>query len=78
MKQQQIVEAWTNADYFFSLSDEERQKLPDNPVGMVELSQETLRDVLGASHSTCWMSCHRTVDPCCSDTCYTASCCCCC
>ena len=78
MKKEQIIRAWSDADYFFSLSDEQREQLPDNPVGMVELSKDALRDVLGASHSTCWNSCHRTVDPCCNDTCYTGSWSCCC
>ncbi|HSF43118.1 MAG TPA: mersacidin/lichenicidin family type 2 lantibiotic [Thermoanaerobaculia bacterium] len=78
MNKDQIIRAWRDADYFFSLSEEQKAHLPGNPVGMIELSQDALTDVLGASHSTCWNSCHRTQDPCCSDTCYSASCCCCC
>lgn len=79
MNKTEIIRSWRDADYYFSLSDEQRDRLPSNPVGMIELSQEALRDVLGASHSTCFNSCHRTIDPCCSDTCYTcvSGCCCC-
>lgn len=78
MNKDEIIRAWRDADYFFSLSEEQRDKLPGNPVGMIELSQDALTNVLGASHSTCWTSCHRTTGECCSQTCFTASCCCCC
>ena len=78
MNKEQTIRAWRDADYFHSLSDEQRNQLPNNPVGMVELSQEALREVLGASHATCWNSCHRTYDYCGCDSCFTGSSSCCC
>lgn len=65
MKREQIIRAWRDQDYFLSLSDEQRAGLPENPVGMIELSQEALANVLGASHSTCWVSCHPYSTECC-------------
>ncbi|HWM92099.1 MAG TPA: mersacidin/lichenicidin family type 2 lantibiotic [Thermoanaerobaculia bacterium] len=78
MNKDEIIRAWRDADYFFNLSEEQRTVLPGNPVGMVELSQDALRNVLGASHSTCFESCHRTIDPCCNDTCFSGGTICCC
>jgi mersacidin/lichenicidin family type 2 lantibiotic len=78
MTQDEIIRAWRDADYFHSLSEEQKAHLPGNPVGMVELSQDALTNVLGASHSTCWQSCHRTSGECCQDTCYSGGGFCCC
>lgn len=76
MKKDEIIRAWRDQDYFLSLSDDQRSILPANPVGMVELSQESLTNVLGASHTTCWTSCHNSSE--CCESCWSASCCCCC
>lgn len=78
MRKDEIIRAWRDADFFFSLPEDKRSMLPGNPAGMVDLNEEALRNVLGASHSTCWESCHRTVDPCCRDTCYSGGTICCC
>ena len=37
-----IVRAWKDADYRESLSAEELAQLPENPVGMFGLSEESL------------------------------------
>lgn len=89
MKKDEIIRAWRDPDYFFSLSDDQRAGLPANPAGMVELSEDALLNVMGASHGTCYQSCHFTAE-CCTcpggsgccytdncDTCYTSSICCC-
>ena len=68
MKKDEIIRAWRDQDYFLSLSDEQRSLLPANPIGMIELSQDSLTNVLGASHSTCYVSCH-TSSECCSGSC---------
>lgn len=77
MNKDEIIRAWRDADYFHSLSEEQKAHLPGNPVGMVELSQDALTSVLGASHSTCFNSCHYSKDACC-DSCFSGGCCCCC
>jgi len=48
----QIVRAWRDEDYFLSLSDAEREALPANPAGLIELADEDLRLVSGGSDST--------------------------
>jgi mersacidin/lichenicidin family type 2 lantibiotic len=68
MKKDEIIRAWRDQDYFLSLSDEQRSLLPANPIGMIELSKDSLTNVLGASHSTCYVSCH-TSSECCTNTC---------
>jgi mersacidin/lichenicidin family type 2 lantibiotic len=60
MKNDEIIRAWRDADYFFDLSDEQRALLPANPVGMIELSQDALTTVAGGA--SCRISC-------CSDCC---------
>src|SRR6185312_12090946 len=55
MKNDEIIRAWRDADYFFDLSDEQRALLPANQVGMIELSQDALTTVAGGA--TCGVSC---------------------
>lgn len=61
MKNEDIIRAWRDEDYFLSLSDEQRSFLPANPVGMIELSQDALTTVAGG-YTSCAVSC-------CSDCC---------
>jgi mersacidin/lichenicidin family type 2 lantibiotic len=74
MKKDEIIRAWRDQDYFLSLSDEQRGLLPANPAGMIELSQDALTTVLGASHSTCFVSCHPYSTECCTNNCHTQNC----
>jgi mersacidin/lichenicidin family type 2 lantibiotic len=78
MKKDEIIRAWRDEEYMLSLTDEQRASLPENPVGMVELSGDVLTTVAGGSHycnqthvfSECYQTC---------DSCYSASyrlCCC--
>ncbi|HWM87646.1 MAG TPA: mersacidin/lichenicidin family type 2 lantibiotic [Kofleriaceae bacterium] len=78
MTKEAIIRAWRDQDYFLSLSDDERALLPPNPAGMVELSEDALTNVLGASHSTCFQSCHPQDPSCNCDSCWSGGTLCCC
>jgi mersacidin/lichenicidin family type 2 lantibiotic len=57
-----IIRAWKDPAYRASLSQEERNRLPVNPAGLVELTDEELMKASGLatiSHTTC---------ECCTDT----------
>lgn len=73
MKKDEIIRAWRDPDYFFGLSDAERAALPENPAGMIELSDEALLHVLGASGCA---TCCDTTECCTNCTCvgYTCDC----
>ncbi len=55
MSLEQIIRAWKDADYRASLSDDEREQLPEHPAGLVELTDADLSIAAGgggtASHS---------------------------
>lgn len=56
----EIIRAWKDEEYRENLSEEELALLPENPAGMLELTDEALEDVAaGASSeaSCCWRSC---------------------
>jgi mersacidin/lichenicidin family type 2 lantibiotic len=42
-----ILRAWRDAEYFNSLSAEERAALPSNPAALLELDESALRNVSG-------------------------------
>ncbi len=42
-----IIRAWKDEEFRNSLSAEERALLPENPVGVVELSDDEIADVSG-------------------------------
>jgi len=46
-----IIRAWEDPEYRKSLSAEERAKLPENPVGQIELTEDELSEVMGAAQS---------------------------
>lgn len=48
MTQDQIIRAWKDPEYRRSLSDAERAALPENPAGLMELSDEQLDGAAGA------------------------------
>jgi mersacidin/lichenicidin family type 2 lantibiotic len=61
MKQNDIVRAWKDAEFRAELSPEERALLPENPAGLVELTDEALEYVVGgetADSCVCW-SCNE-------------------
>ncbi len=47
MSQQDIIRAWKDEEYRNSLSEEQRSQLPENPAGMIELSDEDMESVAG-------------------------------
>jgi len=42
-----IIRAWKDEEYRNSLSEEQRSQLPENPAGMIELSDEDMGFVVG-------------------------------
>jgi mersacidin/lichenicidin family type 2 lantibiotic len=44
-----IVRAWRDEDYRLSLSNEDLSGLPENPVGIVELSDDALNSAAGGA-----------------------------
>lgn len=49
MTKEAIIRAWKDDEYRSSLSDAERSMLPDNPAGLVEISDRHLDHVDGAA-----------------------------
>lgn len=47
MSNADIIRAWKDEDYRASLSDEQKALLPENPVGLIELTDEDLSSVSG-------------------------------
>ena len=57
-----IIRAWKDPSYRASLTHEEKSRLPENPAGLVELTDEQLKKasgLIGAAFTTC---------RCCTDT----------
>ena len=47
MSNNNIIRAWKDEDYFDSLSEEERVLVPENPAGIVEMSNEEMESIAG-------------------------------
>lgn len=47
-----IIRAWKDEEYRQSLSSEQLQQLPENPAGLIELSDEDMSSVAGGC-TTC-------------------------
>jgi mersacidin/lichenicidin family type 2 lantibiotic len=64
MSNKSIVEYWKNEEHRLNLSDEARANLPENPAGLVELTDEALDDLISGGvestvDSSCgWSSCN--------------------
>jgi mersacidin/lichenicidin family type 2 lantibiotic len=52
-----IVRAWRDAEYLAELTDEERALIPENPAGLVQLTDEALDNVVGGGSCLCWSYC---------------------
>ena len=56
-----VVRAWKDENYRANLSDFERSQLPDNPAGLIELSETDLHKVAGGVLDTIitwsWLGC---------------------
>jgi mersacidin/lichenicidin family type 2 lantibiotic len=46
-----IIRAWKDEEYRLSLTEEQRALLPDNPAGLLELSDADLESVAGGIQS---------------------------
>jgi mersacidin/lichenicidin family type 2 lantibiotic len=44
-----IIRAWKDEDYRSSLSTDEQRALPENPAGLIELTEEDLKDAAGGT-----------------------------
>ena len=51
---QKTIRAWKDADYRRSLAPEEQALLPENPAGLVDLSEAELGMVAGAGSNCDW------------------------
>ncbi len=49
MSKTNIIRAWKDPDYFESLSLQEQDLVPENPAGMLELSEEEMENFAGGS-----------------------------
>jgi mersacidin/lichenicidin family type 2 lantibiotic len=47
-----IIRAWEDPEYRKSLSEEERAKLPENPVGRFELTEDELKHIWAGAQNT--------------------------
>jgi len=47
-----VIRAWKDEKYYRSLTAEQRQSLPENPAGLIELADSDIRQVFGGSGST--------------------------
>ncbi|MDJ0572976.1 MAG: mersacidin/lichenicidin family type 2 lantibiotic [Pleurocapsa sp. MO_192.B19] len=47
MSNNDIIRAWKNEEYLDSLSEEQRSSLPENPAGIVELSDADMEIIAG-------------------------------
>ncbi len=47
MLNKNIIRAWKDKDYFESLSQQEQARVPENPAGMLELSEEEMYLIAG-------------------------------
>jgi mersacidin/lichenicidin family type 2 lantibiotic len=51
MSHNEIIRAWRDEDFRNSLSEEQRSQLPDNPAGIIELSDEDMQFVAGGQNT---------------------------
>jgi mersacidin/lichenicidin family type 2 lantibiotic len=47
VSEEDIIRAWNDEEYRSTLSDEEKAKLPPNPAGEIELTDEDLAQIQG-------------------------------
>jgi mersacidin/lichenicidin family type 2 lantibiotic len=58
MKMEKIVHSWKDEDYRMSLSSDEQALLPDNPAGLIELSDAELGGMAGGMEDRSWGGCY--------------------
>jgi mersacidin/lichenicidin family type 2 lantibiotic len=63
MLKDKIIRAWKDPEYRQNLSEEEREALPENPAGAIELTDEELDIAAGGSWRQSYGSYSRPVRP---------------
>jgi mersacidin/lichenicidin family type 2 lantibiotic len=61
-----VVRAWKDEEYRSSLTEAQRAQLPENPAGMIDLTDEAINEVVGGltlPAATKWLRCgqHFTI-----------------
>lgn len=58
------INAWRDADFYLSLSDEDREALPESPAAVLEVDDDVLASVAGGcTKDTCPTSAYCTPCP---------------
>lgn len=60
MSEKDIIRAWKDEEYRNSLTEEQKEQLPENPAGLIELTDEDLSSMAGgasAMHTSCPTHC---------------------
>ena len=71
MKKTDILRAWRDADYYASLSNEQRAALPANPAALPEVQDDVLGSVAGGcGPCNCGGSTSALCTPCAPIHCY--------
>jgi mersacidin/lichenicidin family type 2 lantibiotic len=52
MSTEKIIRAWKDESYRNSLSEAERSQLPENPAGLIELTENDMMSVAGGSRTS--------------------------
>ncbi|MDJ0570861.1 MAG: mersacidin/lichenicidin family type 2 lantibiotic [Pleurocapsa sp. MO_192.B19] len=52
MSQQDIIRAWKDEKFRNSLSEDQRSQLPENPAGILDMSDESLETIFGGAVKT--------------------------
>jgi len=52
MSEIDIIRAWKDPEYRNSLTEEQRKQLPENPAGMIEMSDEETEKIEGGKSTT--------------------------
>ena len=61
MSKPDIIRAWKDEEYFNTLSESERSLLPQNPAGIVELTEQDLLQVEGGTTFSLTLGCDSLV-----------------
>jgi mersacidin/lichenicidin family type 2 lantibiotic len=51
MSKVDIIRAWKDEEYRASLTDAERAQLPAHPAGLINLEDDEMKTVMGATHA---------------------------
>jgi mersacidin/lichenicidin family type 2 lantibiotic len=60
MSHEDIIRAWKDEEYRNSLSEEQRAQLPENPAGMIELSDAEMQVIAGGKKQHTRFPCVKT------------------